>query len=104
VSFSPDGRFLATSHPDAVIRVWDISSPGTERLVTTYSGHTLDVASVTYTPDGRTRVSASNDRTVRLWDTDVSGAADRICALARPRITEEEWSRHFPGIPFTPPC
>jgi len=66
VSFSPDGRTLASgSSYDGTVKLWDMVS-SQERA--TLKGHTISVLSVTFSPDGRTLASGSNDRTVKLWD------------------------------------
>ncbi|WP_156213640.1 hypothetical protein [Lentzea aerocolonigenes] len=44
------------------------------------------------------------DRTTRLWTVNPERVAHRICALAHPRITREEWDRYLPGVEFRPPC
>ena len=65
VSFSPDGRTLASASRDATVRLWDVQ---TGRHIRTLEGHASQVGSVSFSPDGRTLASASRDATVRLWD------------------------------------
>jgi WD40 repeat protein len=80
VSFSPDGRTIASGSDDKTVRLWGID--GTPRAV--LRGHNSRVTSVIFSPDGRTIASGSEDRTVRLWgmcDTTPESSAKRTCLL-----------------------
>ena len=65
VSFSPDGKYLASAMWDKTIRLWDIK---TGESIKEFNKHTSVVESVVFSPDGKVLASASRDRTVRLWD------------------------------------
>jgi WD40 repeat protein/serine/threonine protein kinase len=65
VSFSPDGRRLASASYDQTVRISDAAT-GKELL--TLKGHASPVNSVSFSPDGRRLASASPDGTVRVWD------------------------------------
>jgi len=65
VTFSPDGKRLASASADMTVKVWDAAT-GQESL--TLKGHTDPVWSVTFSPDGKRLASASNDQTVKVWD------------------------------------
>ena len=65
VSFSPDGRTLASGLLDDTIRLWDVE---TEKEKATLTGHTDSVLSVSFSPDGRTLTSGSVDAIIDLWD------------------------------------
>ncbi|EPB82929.1 glucose repression regulatory protein TUP1 [Mucor circinelloides 1006PhL] len=65
VSFSPDGKYLATGAEDKQIRIWDIAK---KRIRGILSGHEQDIYSLEFSRDGRILVSGSGDRTARIWD------------------------------------
>jgi WD40 repeat protein len=64
VSWSPDGRLLATASSDRTAKIWDAA---TGRLEHTVTGHRGIVYAVAFSPDGRLLATASGDRTVRIW-------------------------------------
>mgnify|MGYP005839066161 CR=1 FL=1 len=66
VSFSPDGKMIASVSRDKTIKLWN--SDGS--LFTTLTGHEKGVSSVSFSPDGKTIASGSWDGTIKLWSKD----------------------------------
>ncbi|WP_416212377.1 WD40 repeat domain-containing protein [Nostoc sp. DedQUE09] len=68
VSFSPDGKMLASASDDHTVKLWDTS---TGQEIKTLIGHTNWIWGVSFSPDGKMLASASKDKTVKLWDTSI---------------------------------
>ncbi|MEG4915208.1 WD40 domain-containing protein, partial [Microcoleus sp. B13-B6] len=64
VSFSPDGKYIATASQDKTARLWDL----TGKLIQEFKGHQDMVFSVSFSPDDKYIATASADKTARLWD------------------------------------
>ena len=64
VSFSPDGRLLATGGRDNTVKIWDSA---TGQALQSLEGHQKPVLTVAFSPDGRWLASGSGDNSVRLW-------------------------------------
>jgi serine/threonine protein kinase/WD40 repeat protein len=65
VTFSRDGRWLASAATDQTVRLWETSG-WTEARV--FRGHEDEVYSVAFSPDAKTLASAAKDGAILLWD------------------------------------
>ena len=65
VTFSSDGRSLASGADDKTVKLWDMQTGG---VVRTFLGHTRFVLSVSISADHTRIVSGSGDKTIYLWD------------------------------------
>ena len=72
VSFSADGKAIASGSLDNTVRLWKLDENLEARLITTLSGHSNGVYSVSFSPDCKTLVSAGADITIRLWQLDAN--------------------------------
>jgi WD40 repeat protein len=89
VSFSPDGRSLATSNSN-MVTLWRVGNGESWEAWATLKGHSNLVGSVLFLNGGRMLASGSLDRTVKLWDIThagaerdvLSGHTGRVYALA----------------------
>jgi WD40 repeat protein len=68
VSFSPDGKTLASGSYDKTVKLWNVES---DKELKTLSGYSYSVRSVSFSPDSKTlAASGSYDKTVKLWDVE----------------------------------
>ena len=75
MAFSPDGKLLATSGQDSVVKLWQMPArepdghmpahPGTELM--TLRGHKDHIRQLVFSGDGTQLATASHDGTARLW-------------------------------------
>jgi WD40 repeat protein len=64
VAFSPDGKLLATSGSDQLIRIWDRNPL---QCTITLKGHRSEVWAVAFAPDGQTIASAGKEGSIIFW-------------------------------------
>jgi hypothetical protein len=66
ISFSPDGKTLATGSSDKTIKLWNLDG----KEIRTLRGHDSYINSVSFSPDGKTLATGSSDETIKLWNLD----------------------------------
>jgi WD40 repeat protein len=70
VTFSPDGRIIASASRDQKIRLWE---PGSGELLHTLEDHSASVISVAFSPDGLRIASGSEDGAIIIWGPSTTG-------------------------------
>ncbi|KAJ3222922.1 hypothetical protein HDU78_011547 [Chytriomyces hyalinus] len=85
ISFSPDGRTLASASFDKSVKLWD---GFTGKFLDTLRGHVGAVYQVTFSSDSRQVLSGSRDSTLKVWDLktrklkmDLPGHADEVFSV-----------------------
>jgi WD40 repeat protein/serine/threonine protein kinase len=66
LTFSPDGRFLATAAHDMTVKIWDVLS---RKCIHTFKGHGGRLTSVAFSPDGQFLASAGMEGIARIVET-----------------------------------
>lgn len=84
VSFSPDGKVLASGSADRMIKLWDVESGA---LLKTLEGHTHHVNAIAWKVNQRELATGSADATVKIWDID-SGQATRTISGLKSEVTK----------------
>ena len=65
VSFSHDGKYLASGSHDNTVKIWEVQK---NKCISTLKGHTSGVSSVSFSHDGKYLASGSDDNTVKIWE------------------------------------
>jgi WD40 repeat protein len=99
VSFSSDGRFLASSC-HFTIQVWNVS---TQQCLQTLNGHSNTVSAVMFQvvpfhDAGEVLVSASYDETIRFWDVKTG---ECLRSLRPVRVASALRNRLYEGMDIT---
>ena len=66
ITFSSDGRLLASSSANYLIQLWDYPTMSQRQ---TLEGHTAPISTIDFSRDGRLLASGSDDHQVKIWDT-----------------------------------
>jgi eukaryotic-like serine/threonine-protein kinase len=88
-TFSPDGRWLVTTHGDGAIRVWDVLE---RQPAVGFNEHNDFVKALAWARDGRRVASAGADRSIMIWDIE-RGRRERALFGHTARVS---------GLAFTP--
>ena len=93
MTFSADGRRLASTHNDSAVRLWDVE---TGKELDVYKGHREWVFFATFSPDGKRIASVSRDCMVKVWPVDGADPIDDLAGSVS--LSEEQPGRHRMAI------
>ncbi|KAL6888857.1 hypothetical protein ACP4OV_009883 [Aristida adscensionis] len=88
VSFSPDGKCLASGSGDTTVRFWDLN---TQTPLFTCKGHKNWVLCIAWSPDGKHLVSGSKSGELILWDPKTGKQLGSPLTGHRKWITAVSW-------------
>ena len=89
LSFSPNGRYLASASFDRKVKVW---CGRTGKFLLTCTGHVGHVYQVCWSPDSRLIASASKDSTIKVWEIQNAGKATETLSGHLDEIYSLDWS------------
>jgi len=84
LTFSRDGRWLATGNFDGEVKIWDTAG---WKLTQTLAAHAGEAAALSFSPDGATLVSGSYDKTLKLWDRASGRLLQQMTGHAKPVLS-----------------
>jgi WD40 repeat protein len=86
LAFSPDGRWLVSTHGDGAILLWDIAQ---RKRAANFNEHSAAVNAVAFSTDGKYLASAGEDQHIIIWNVEQNrkeavliGHEHRVLSLA----------------------
>ena len=92
VSWSPDGRRIATAGDDMAVGVWEAE---TGELVTELLGHSGAVINVDWAPDSDRLLSTASDGVAKIWAVEAAGGRE-LLSLAAKATKSPTWGAFSP--------
>lgn len=71
VAFSPDGKYMAVSGDQKIIKIWELEHLHSRKEFRSFS-HEKEVRNVVFSSDGKRLATASFDGTAKIWDIESS--------------------------------
>ncbi len=102
ITFSPDGKMLASCSYDWTVRLWNYGSI-LNRQVQPIVLDDFDtwVFGLTFSADGKRLVAGGADRTIRSWQIDPDELYQKVLEKANRDMTIDEWNRFIgKDIPY----
>jgi WD40 repeat protein len=106
VTYSPEGKTLATASTDGTLRLWDTATLQQIGTPLTADG----ITQAAFSPDGTTLATASVSPTpaIQLWTLPTTTSpvqlSQAICARGGHDLTGAQWAQYVPGIPYQRSC
>lgn len=88
LSYSPEGRYLATGSEDKTVRLWDLAAGGASAATLK---HSAGVEALAFVPESQILLTGSSDGTLSVWDLE---SRRRIASL----VEHNEGFRHIVPI------
>ncbi|MEV0145949.1 MULTISPECIES: WD40 repeat domain-containing serine/threonine protein kinase [unclassified Nonomuraea] len=102
LAFSPDGGTLATLTNNGKIQLWDLG--GRRRLGGSFDVHTIqEPDALIFSADGRTLYAAVDGR-IHEVPVDPEQVAAAVCRRAGATLSERDWARYLPDVPYRRVC
>jgi hypothetical protein len=104
LTFSPDGRLLATVGDEMMVRIWELAT-GVEKAV--LAGHTGRITAVAFSPDDQLLATAGMDQVIRVFE--MKKTIPGITVVSQPGQSEGQTPARpiddvdVPPIAATPP-
>ncbi len=92
ISFSPNGKYMATASYDGSVRLWHVDDLNTLPIV--FDDHGSWVTSVAFTPDNQFIISGEKDGNVRRFPVDINFLISDYCQFLTRKLTKEEWNNY----------
>ena len=84
VTFSTDGKYIATGSSDTTVRIWDARSGN---LLHTLEGHSAEVGGLAFSPEGTLLLSSSEDGTLIIWNVETGELLRSVPEFAVYRVS-----------------
>jgi WD40 repeat protein len=102
VTFSPDGRTLATSHSDGAVVIWDVESQ--QPIGSPLPGLPNAWTTARFTPDGDRLFAVSDAGRAVRWEVDPPVWRRHACTVSGGGLTPPQWERVVPEQDYISVC
>jgi WD40 repeat protein len=108
-SFSPDSRTMVVGDENGVPTLWNVADLAHPVRIGNLIGAEGSVYHPAFDRSGAVVLAGSYDRSVWVWSVGAvtertRDSAALACAVAGPALSQQDWDRYVPGIPYHRTC